>query len=130
MKKNRLLRIIVSSLVILLGSSFSFIKTNEQFAKLTPTEESKYLVPMKAGVSYDQDVGIHNKILSKIGIYFLPLHPLEKHTGIITVSLMRGNMVLESIPVDSSYIDYTVPTEFILTHPVASAQDETLRIHV
>jgi hypothetical protein len=130
MNNARRIQIVVAVGVILFGASFFYIKTDSEFAKLTPTEESKYLVPMKTGASYDQDIVIHNKILSKIGIYFLPLHPLEHHTGIVTMSLLRGSAVLESAHIDSSYIDPTVPTEFALTHPIASAQDETLRIRV
>lgn len=125
-----IIKLAIGIALIALGASFFTIKTDEQFIKLTPTEESKYLVPMQAGVSYDQDAVIHNKIISRVGIYFLPLHPLLHHTGIITLQLMRGDTVLETATVNSLYIDQTVPTQFIFDHPVASAQDETLRIHV
>ncbi|MCE9642695.1 MAG: hypothetical protein K8Q97_00060 [Candidatus Andersenbacteria bacterium] len=130
MKKMRIIKVVIGIALIVLGASFFRIKTDEQFIKLTPTEESKYLVPMQSGVSYDQDAVIHNKIISRVGIYFLPLHPLLHHTGIITLQLKRGDTVLETASINSLYIDQTVPTQFIFDHPIASAQDETLRIHV
>lgn len=130
MTKMRIIQLVLGLVIVVLGLSFFRIKTDEQFIKLTPTEESKYLVPMKTGVSYDQDVVIHNKIVSRVGLYLLPLHPLEHHVGTVTVALMRKNSVLDSTTINSIYIDQTVPTQFIFDHPVASGKDETMRIHV
>ncbi|HSX24404.1 MAG TPA: hypothetical protein VLG69_00330, partial [Candidatus Andersenbacteria bacterium] len=121
---------IIAVACIVLGWFLFGVKSDVRFADLKPTEESKYLVPMQSGVRYDEDIIVHNKIISRIGIYLLPLHPLLQHQGIIHLSLMRGNTILESGEINSSYIDSTVPSEIIFAHPVASATDETLRIRV
>src|SRR3989338_8672950 len=130
MKNNRTFHIILGVICIAAGGFLFHFKSDAIFANLAPTEGSAYLVPMKSGNIYSQDIVIHNKVISRIGVYFLPLHPLLQHEGIIHLSLMRGDAVLESGEINSNYIDSTAPTEFVFAHPVASATDETLRIRV
>lgn len=117
-------------IIALLGIFLFTAKSDSQFAKLTPTEESKYLVPMLSGNVYDQDIVVQNKNISRIGMYLLPLHPLSGHVGIISMSLMRGDTVLESVDVSSTMVTSNATTDFVFAFPLSSAVDEVLRMRI
>lgn len=118
---------------IIVGILLFRFTTDSLFANLTPSEGSKYLVPMLSTSTYNQDILIHNKIISRMGIYVMNVHPLAGHVGTITLSLLRGNTELWSADVSSSSINTLTPSdplEIALPRPVASAQDEVLRLQV
>ncbi len=127
---NNIVRSSIGVACIALGVFFFRFQTDQKFAHVTPTEGASYLVPMNATSVYEQDVIVHNKLISRIGIYLMPLHPLLQRKGVIYVSLIRDGAVLQSATIDSEFIDAAVPFEVRFKRSVATKPNDIMKLRM
>ncbi len=117
---------------VVAGVAAMRVRTDQEFHNIPPIDAPSFVLPMQAGVTYEQPFTIQRKTINRVGIYMRPLEKIADPTSAVHIELVRSDVTIGSGDISAIFIENGGPSYITFPQPITTAKGEhvTLKITV
>lgn len=129
MIRRSTVKFITIVLLMIVGLSLLFVKTDREYINLQPTEGVPHGVVLEAQHTYELTFIARRRTIARLGIFIRPAAPAIPD-GQIQFTIRRGEQVLDAQKINTTAIDSAGATSLRFSPPLYTASGEVITLAI